>query len=99
LGYHPNVQRLVGMRFVAVALYALFLVTAPFEHHDFSCELKTPLHCTACVSTSVGADPDTSDPLGLPQLSDAGATAAPIVLGESAIFAVRSTGRSPPYPS
>jgi hypothetical protein len=42
----------------------VLLLVAPFEHHDFSCELKTPLHCTACASTSVGADPHTPDPLG-----------------------------------
>ena len=90
---------MLGSRFVGIALYALFLVTAPFEHHDFSCELKTPLHCTACTSTSLGSDPHTSDPLGIPRLSDAGASTAEVELAQSAIFAVRSTGRSPPYTS
>ena len=36
---------------LGVAIYALFLVTAPFEHHDLLCHLKTPSHCTACTSS------------------------------------------------
>jgi hypothetical protein len=99
LEYHRDVQRVLGLRFVGLALYAIFLLTTPFEHHDLTCELKTPLHCTACASTSLGADPATSDPLGLPRLSDAGAPTAQILLAESAVFAVRSTGRSPPSAS
>ena len=27
---------------LALVLYALFLATAQFEHHDLACELKTP---------------------------------------------------------
>ena len=96
MGYHQIVPRTFGLRLVSLALYAVFLVSAPFEHHDFSCELKTPLHCTACASTSLGADPHTADPLGLPRLADAGATVAEVQLAQSLIFAVRSTGRSPP---
>jgi len=96
LGYHRIVPRTLGLRFASLVLYAIFLVCAPFEHHDFSCELKTPLHCTACASTSLGADPHHPDPLGLPRLADAGATIADVQLAESLLFAVRSTGRSPP---
>jgi hypothetical protein len=80
---------------IGMVLYAVFLLTTPFEHHDFSCELKTPLHCTACASTSLGADPHTPDPLGLPRMLDAGTAVPVVVLAESAIFAVL-TGRSPP---
>ena len=39
-----------------MALYAVFLVFSPFEHHDLSCELKTPQHCTSCSSTQLGSD-------------------------------------------
>ena len=99
MGYHQIVPRTFGLRFVSLALYAVFLVSAPFEHHDFSCELKTPLHCTACTSTSLGSDPQPADPLGLPRLADAGATSPVIVLAASALFVVRTTGRSPPFTS
>src|SRR5262245_1178156 len=29
---------------VAVMIYAVFLVTAEFEHHDLACHFKTPFH-------------------------------------------------------
>ena len=41
---------------VGMAIYAIFLIASPFEHHDLSCELKTPQHCTSCTSTQLGSD-------------------------------------------
>src|SRR5882672_8077706 len=55
-----------------LALYAIFLLTSQFEHHDLLCELKTPLHCTACTSSVVGSDPTAPAALGAWQLADAG---------------------------
>jgi hypothetical protein len=78
------------------ALYAVFLVTVPFEHHDLACHLKTPLHCTSCASSplSVGSHapftPDSS------RLADAGRAIACHFLSESALLAPASSGRSPP---
>jgi hypothetical protein len=78
------------------ALYALFLVTVPFEHHDLACHLKTPQHCTSCASSplSVGSHtPFTPDASWLP---DAGRAVACHLLPESTLLAPTSSGRSPP---
>jgi len=81
---------------VGTAIYALFLVASPFEHHDLSCELKTPQHCTSCTSTQLGSDTHVALAPGTTQLADAGRAASFVVLDEGTLLAVRSTGRSPP---
>lgn len=81
---------------VGVAIYALFLVASPFEHHDLQCELKTPQHCTSCTSTQLGSDTQVVLAPGAAQLADVGGATALVVLDEGTLLAVRSTGRSPP---
>jgi hypothetical protein len=81
---------------IAMAIYALFLITSPFEHHDLSCELKTPQHCTSCTSTQLGSDTRVLLAPGAAQLADAGRANAVVVLDEGTLLTVRSTGRSPP---
>ena len=84
--------------FVGAALYAIFLLTAPFEHHDLLCHIKTPQHCTSCASSLLGSDPHAPAVFTL-QLSDAGRAMARYTLPESLLFAVQSSGRSPPVAS
>jgi hypothetical protein len=84
------------LAFLGVSIYAVFLVTVPFEHHDLLCHLKTPQHCTSCSSSLVGSDPDLLAFLATFQLRDAGTASAFQPLPESTLLAVRSTGRSPP---
>jgi|SRR3954447_7974231 len=79
-----------------VAVYALFLIASPFEHHDLQCELKTPQHCTSCTSTQLGSNPQTLLNPGVWHLADAGRAVATHLLGEDTLLAVGSTGRSPP---
>jgi hypothetical protein len=79
-----------------MAIYAVFLLASPFEHHDLSCELKTPQHCTSCVSTQLGSDTQIVLAPGAAQLADAGRAASFVHLDEGTLLAVRSTGRSPP---
>src|SRR5579864_8203052 len=81
---------------VGMAIYALFLVASPFEHHDLSCELKTPQHCTSCTSTQLGSDTHVELAPGAAQLADAGRATALVLLDEGTLLVVRSTGRSPP---
>lgn len=81
---------------VGMAIYAIFLVASPFEHHDLSCELKTPQHCTSCTSTQLGSDPQTLLDPGVWHLADAGRAVAVHHAGEDTLLVVRSTGRSPP---
>jgi hypothetical protein len=78
------------------AVYALFLIIAPFEHHDLACHLKTPQHCTSCSFSLVGSDPDTPAIIGVWDLADAGRTMAINVVADGVLLPVRSTGRSPP---
>jgi hypothetical protein len=80
----------------AMAMYALFLIGSPFEHHDLQCELKTPQHCTSCTSSQLSSNPQTVLNPGDWHLADAGRAFAVQLLGEDTLLAVRSTGRSPP---
>jgi hypothetical protein len=81
---------------VGLALYAVVLLTLPFEHHDLVCHLKTPQHCTSCASSHLGSDPHALTAPGAARLADAGAAIVPEATAEGALLVVRSTGRSPP---
>jgi hypothetical protein len=81
---------------VGMAIYALFLVASPFEHHDLSCELKTPQHCTSCTSTQLGSDTQIILAPGAAQLADAGIASPFVILDEGTLLVLRTTGRSPP---
>jgi hypothetical protein len=81
---------------LAVALYAVFLVTAPFEHHDLACHLKTPFHCTSCASSPLSVDPHAPVVPDGSRLADAGRAILVQVLSESALLSTQSSGRSPP---
>jgi hypothetical protein len=84
------------MAYIGGALYAFFLMTASFEHHDITCELKTPQHCTSCNSSLVGSDPEAPVLLGAWSLADAGRAGTLQVIANGVLLPVRSTGRSPP---
>jgi hypothetical protein len=92
----PTGRRPRVLAFAGVAIYALFLVAAPFEHHDLLCEIKTPQHCTACMSSLVGADPNSPAVPGPWHLTDAGSAVSIQILATDTLLAVRSAGRSPP---
>jgi len=80
----------------ALAIYAVFLCASPFEHHDLSCELKTPQHCVACTSTVLGSDPDIPSVDAVCTLADAGRALPLDVRGDSLLLVARTPGRSPP---
>src|SRR5215203_5469063 len=80
----------------ALGLFAIFLVTAQFEHHDIACHLKTPQHCSACASSPVGADPKPPASFHRIVLADAGGTASDALLLSGSVLPARSSGRSPP---
>jgi len=81
---------------VISAIYATFLLTAQFEHHDLICHLKTPQHCTACTSSIVGSDPGTLTVADAFDRADAGGALTIDVLTDGFLLSVRSSGRSPP---
>jgi hypothetical protein len=81
---------------VGLALYAIFLVTAPFEHHDFFCHLKNPRHCSSGTASQLGSDPQSLPTPGISQFVDAGRAPTPYLVADSALLTFRSSGRSPP---
>jgi hypothetical protein len=82
-----------------MAVYVLFLLASPFEHHDLLCHLKTPQHCTSCSGSQLGSDPHLLLPPSSWELTDAGSAFAFHLLANDALLAIRSTGRSPPATS
>jgi hypothetical protein len=84
------------MALVGAVFHALFLAAAPFEHHDLICHLKTPQHCSSCVSSPVGSHPHAHASAASPQLADAGHATTSDIVFETALLSTASTGRSPP---
>src|SRR5258706_9016358 len=82
--------------FAGVAVYVIFLIAAPFDHHDLLCHLRTPLHCTSCTSSPLGFVPAPQPAVRTPILADAGHVFAPLLIARDLLLSVRSTGRSPP---
>ena len=79
-----------------MALYVLFLVVSPLEHHDLVCHLKTPQHCTTCAFTQLGSDPHPPVTVGACHLADAGRAISVEIVAKTTLLAIHSTGRSPP---
>lgn len=89
-------RRLWRASALGVILYAAFLLTAPFEHHDLVCHIKTPFHCTSCTSTVLGSDPHTPTVFDGSHLADAGRATPAASLAHGFLLPARTTGRSPP---
>jgi hypothetical protein len=89
-------RRSQRLALVGLAIYAVFLIASPFEHHDLLCELKTPQHCTSCTSSQLGANPPAATAPGAWDLADAGQAISIQLMTEGALLSVRTTGRSPP---
>jgi len=81
---------------VAVVIYSVFLATAEFEHHDLACHFKTPFHCTSCASSPLSVNSHAPAIPDASRLADAGRAIATQLLGEGALLALDSSGRSPP---
>jgi len=82
---------------VAFALYAVFLLTAEFEHHDLACHLKTPQHCTSCASSPLSAAPHAPVTADTHRLADAGRAYSFQRLLHGAVLIAHASGRSPPF--
>jgi len=81
---------------VWLAFYIIFLAATPWAHHELLCELKTPLHCTACTSALVGSDPAGISLVGVWTLSDLGRAAIVEFTLDGVLLSRPSAGRSPP---
>jgi hypothetical protein len=87
------------LRYVSVGLHLLFVLAAPFEHHDLICHLKQPLHCTACVSSPLGSGATAIAVVDAEPLRDAGRLHDLLPPSKGTTLAVQLTGRSPPAAS
>jgi hypothetical protein len=88
--------RLRRAALAGVILHALVLLAAPYEHHDLVCHLKTPQHCSSCVSSQPGPDSRLPRPPGAAALEAAGWVHAPELVAAGALLAVPDASRSPP---
>jgi hypothetical protein len=82
---------------MAFALYAVFLVTAEFEHHDLACHFKTPQHCTSCASSPLSATPHAAVSPDSHRLADVGRAVSFQRLLHGAMLTAHASGRSPPF--
>jgi hypothetical protein len=94
-GFH-GLQRSRRLTAIAFALYAVFLVTAEFEHHDLACHFKTPQHCTSCASSPLSAAPHAPVAADAHRLADAGRAYSFARLLHGAVLTAHASGRSPP---
>jgi hypothetical protein len=92
----PGLRRSRRLTAIAFALYAVFLVTAEFEHHDLACHFKTPQHCTSCASSPLSATPHAPVSPDAHRLADAGRAVAFQRLLHGAVLTAHASGRSPP---
>jgi hypothetical protein len=88
--------RLRRLALIGVALYTCVLAFADFEHHDFACHFKTPLHCTACSIGAVGSEPGRTPTPGESGLTDAGQIDVVTDVATTVLLPVRTRDRSPP---
>lgn len=51
VGVSSDVRRSRGLVLLALALFTLLVSVSPLLHHDLTCHLKTPTHCTACLAS------------------------------------------------
>ncbi len=81
---------------VALALFAAVLFATPFLHHDLSCHLKTPEHCTACVASPLASRIETGIDWTATPLRRAGRVELPSRDAAVSVVPPLSIGRSPP---
>ena len=89
-------QRWRTLAVFGVAIYAAFLVAAPFAHHDLVCPIKTPFHGGSCACSPVGSDLQPAPLFGYWSLSCAGRVCGDRLLTDGILLPVCLTGRSPP---
>jgi hypothetical protein len=94
---HRGRHRALRSVSIQAAIYIAILLAAPFEHHDLACHLKTPFHCTACVSSAIGLETSTTTLARTVHLADAGGVVTYQPPAYGTLLPVRSTGRSPPF--
>jgi hypothetical protein len=81
---------------VGALLYLAVLIAVPFEHHDLICHIKTPQHCTSCVSSPPGSHQQAPAAPGAHRLADVGRAVALLPSRVGACLTAGTAGRSPP---
>ena len=79
-----------------LAVYAVLLAANPLLHHDVSCHLKSPTHCTSCTASPWASRIESGVPLVSEPLPDAGRVVAAGPTSVRVAFRLAPAGRSPP---
>ena len=88
-----------GGGFLAKVLLAIYIVSAalvPLSHHDVSCHLKTPSHCTTCLTTLSGEVEPHAASLDVWTLADAGRADVSERGAVDSAYVCSASGRAPP---
>jgi formate dehydrogenase maturation protein FdhE len=94
-GFERGVLARRGDVAVALGLYLLVLAASPVLH-DSSCDLKSPDHCTACLSSPVASCVESGDFLMAARLPEAERVEIDGVVALRPILVFDAAGRSPP---
>jgi hypothetical protein len=76
-------------------LFACLLASAPLNHHDVACHLKSATHCTACMSVPVPGG-SASSHAEIHPLSMGGCIQLPAFMRPVVVLVSDAGGRSPP---
>jgi hypothetical protein len=90
-------QRLRVRRLIAcLAVYVVFLLVAPFSHHDLLCHIRTHAHCTSCSSSQPGFASGSPSIPGEGRLACAGRARVDSRVADGVLAPLRLSGRAPP---
>jgi hypothetical protein len=76
--------------------YVLAAALLPLSHHGVICHLKSPTHCTTCLTASSAETTSHAATLDATPLTDAGRASSGTTIFVSSAPANSSSGRSPP---
>jgi hypothetical protein len=79
-----------------VTMYIVGAALLPLSHHDVVCHLKSPTHCTTCLTTMSGEAAPHVASLDVWRLVDAGHTTAAERGSLRSAHISSPTGRAPP---
>jgi hypothetical protein len=81
---------------VVLTIYVVSIALLPLSHHDVICHLKSPNHCTTCLTTLSGEATPHAASIGVWTMADAGrADVTERGSAQSAVLTAAS-GRAPP---
>jgi len=81
---------------VLLTVYIVSVALLPLSHHDVICHLKSPTHCTTCLTSLSGEAAPHTVPLDVWRMTDAGRAMMSERGGVPSVNVSSSSGRAPP---